>query len=100
MPPEENFTKARIQGWNLQLQKMLSGIRRLFAMQKFTAELILSRYCNPVNTGFSITKGDSHLQNGNLGYKKRILFTTCDFSFYKRDSNPTIYPKMATTDFP
>ena len=50
------------------LEYMLSEIRLLFAIQKFTAELIISRCKTKVNSGFSLTKRESRLQNGTFIY--------------------------------
>ncbi len=90
MPPEVQL-HPQLEGWILQLQNKLSENRLLFAIQKFTAELIITRYKKKVNYGFSFTKWDFHLQNGNLGYKKRLSITKCEFSPYKRESRTTIY---------
>ena len=46
-----------------------------------------------VNYGFSLTKRDFRILNGNLGYKKRLSFTRCNFSSYKWESRTTIYPR-------
>lgn len=51
---------------------MLSEIRLLLVVQKFTAELIITGYNIKVNYGFSLTKRDFSILNGNLGYKKRL----------------------------
>lgn len=71
---------------------MLSEIRLLLVVQKFTAELIITGYNIKVNYGFSLTKRDFSILNGNLGYKKRLSFTRCNFSSYKWESRATIYP--------
>ena len=70
---------------------MLSEIRLLFAVQKITAELIITGYNIKVNYGFSLTKRDFRILNGNLDYKKRLSFTRCNFSYYKWESRTTIH---------
>ena len=70
---------------------MLSEIRLLLVVQKFTAELIITRYNIKVNYGFSLTKRDFRILKGNFGYKKRLSFTRCNFSSYKWESRATIY---------
>ena len=94
MPPEVHTTNK---GWNLQLQKRLSGIRLLLAMQNLCAELIISRYRPQVNMGKWLTKWDSHLQNGKFVYKTRLSFSKCKFSLYKRDSGLTLHPPVTYT---
>ena len=86
---QNTSTHHQKEGWNLQLQKTLSEIRLLFAMQNLCAELIISRYKTKVNSGFSLTKRDFYLQNGKEVYKKRVSFSKCNFWFYKRDSRAT-----------
>ena len=77
MPPEKISIPPN-QGWNLQLQKKLSEVRLLFAMQRFTAELIISGRVYDVNSGFSFTKRDFRLQNGKYDYNAGFSFTKWD----------------------